>query len=67
MATIEDVQDDIDDLLLTLRAIGKHLENAECCEVKVDLCENLRSAAIDVGILKSELSKFIRRAERCSK
>jgi hypothetical protein len=67
MATIDEVQADIGDLRSTVEAILTHLENAECSEVKVDLCENLRSAAIDVAILKSELSKFIRRAERCSR
>jgi hypothetical protein len=63
---IEEVQADLGDLLRDVVAIREDMENAECCEVKSDLCENLRSALLKVSDLKVELQKFVRKAEKCS-
>jgi len=64
---IDEVQADIPDLVSNARRIVTDLESAESCEVKADLCANLHSARIYLDILKREVSKLVRQAEKCSR
>jgi len=62
---IDEVQADVSDLIEDLKAILADLESAESCEVKADLCCNLRSARTHTSLLKDSLDKMVKRAERC--
>ena len=61
---IEELQSDLPDMLQDIRNLLRDLECAESCDSKADFCENIRSAINKASIVKQELVKILKSAEK---
>lgn len=64
---ITEVQCDVPELVSECRKILDDLENAESCESKQDFCENIRTALSRLAMLRLEVAKTLKSAEKCSR